>query len=166
VVVVTPADLEAMLRRVVREELARALRVATAPQKPRTPRKAESDRHRELVAQLRMAGLGVGAFRRVVEQAVGACFEDAPKIIPDAYGFRADGLGVVVYEVCVAHWITRKKRAALRAWREWLAQRGWSIRLIRVDVQGCMVGIDLDSGELDAESRQRVIDILTRKIEP
>jgi hypothetical protein len=165
VVVVTPADLEA-IRALVREELARALRVATAPQKPRTPRKTESDRHRELVAQLRMAGLGVGAFRRVVEQAVGACFEDAPKIIPDAYGFMAEGLGVVVYEVCVAHWITRKKRAALRAWREWLAQHGWSIRLIKVDANGGMVGIDLDSGQLDAESMRRAVDIISGRIDP
>lgn len=137
--------------------------------KPWTPRLTESVRHRELVLELQTGGALVGGFRRATEAVVGAAggctFVEAP-IVPDAYGFNRARQVVFVYEVCVAHWITGKKRAAVRAWAKWLAAHGWSIRLIKVNAAGGMVGIDPDSGELDADSLQRVADILAGRIDP
>lgn len=144
--------------------------MVTRTRKPWTPRLTESVRHRELIAELQTGGALVGGFRRATEAVVGAAggctFVEAPKIVPDAYGFNHARQVVFVYEVCVAHWITGKKRAAVRAWAKWLAVHGWSIRLIKVNAAGGMVGIDPDSGELDADSLQRVADILAGRIDP
>lgn len=129
-----------------------------------TPRKTESDKHRAMVQALLDAGASAGGFRRAVETAVGAVFDAAPRIVPDAYAINPLTKSVAIYEVCVAHWITRRKRAAVVSWLEWLDPFGWSIRLVKIEERG-YVGIDPYDGYPDAESVQLVADRLSGRAE-
>lgn len=159
----TAALLDA-IRAIVREELARdndanAVR-RKPPRKPYRNGAKGCDRHQELIAELVKYGASTARARQAIEKAVGARFDAAPRIIPDAYGINATTRVVYLYEVSVNHGLTDKKLEDICAWRDWLSKHGWSLKLMEMYEHGRMTGIDPETGDLDDESRRAVWELL------
>jgi hypothetical protein len=128
------------------------------------------DAHQGLIATIVSGGAQTGDFRRVVERAIGARFDGAPRVVPDAYGFNLELKRVVLFEVEVSFGLTRRKLDRLCAWRDWLQEHGWGLKLLVCKPHGdrggmAMSGIDPDTGEWDAESHRHWWDILAGKID-
>jgi hypothetical protein len=170
---VTPtAALLDAIRAVVREELERAHLRSDEQEVPVHTRYGPRGcaAHRDLVAGLVRGGALVNGFRKSVEKAIGHRFVGAPQFIPDAYLIVREDRRIVLLEVEVSNGLTRSKLAKIQAWRDWLRGHGWRLRLVKVEPTtngNCSyVGVDPESGDMDDESRQRVVDILQRRIEP
>lgn len=122
-------------------------------------------RHRELIQKLVKIGCSTGGFRDALEESIGHRFDDAPKIIPDAYLIKPDLHAVGMFEVTVTSGMGRCKLDKICRWRDWIVGHGWSFRLIEVYEHGKCFGIDPETGDLDDESNQRVADFFSGRIE-
>lgn len=134
---------------------------ANRPAKKIRHQRMESERHRAVIDQLVAAGCVEGGFSRATQEAVGATFDDAPIMTPDAYGLAHSGREVHIYEVEASHPIDRHKAAKIAAWAAWLSAQGWTLRLTKCDTHGGMLECDPYTLRMTAAEFEKVRQIMS-----
>jgi hypothetical protein len=130
--------------------------------RPRNGRNGTTKEHRRLVDALANRGALISGFRSEVERAVGARFDDAPRMIPDAFVIRHEPKVVSVFEIEVYHQLDAAKERKITAWAEWLHSHGWTLELRCFDQHGGSAELDPFTFELTEREIERCRALMER----